>query len=73
MRVLYAIPAYSSRKLSEEELTQYWESGRDFKIVGGPYFSIRDKEKLKEMGYTHVELNVQATDLDTHITIDLAK
>lgn len=27
-----------------------WLAGKDFKIVNGPYFSIRDVEKLKENG-----------------------
>jgi hypothetical protein len=31
-----------------------WNAGKDFKIVYGPYFSIRDLAALKKDGYTAI-------------------
>lgn len=31
-----------------------WQAGKDFKIVGGPYFSIRDVAQLKDYGTTEI-------------------
>lgn len=33
-----------------------WDQGADFKIVNGPYLSVRDSETLVVDGYTHVTL-----------------
>lgn len=33
-----------------------WDSGKDFKIYGGPYCSIRDVSKMREMGYRRVRI-----------------
>ena len=32
-----------------------WKDGKDFKILSGPYFSIRDIKALKADGYTHIQ------------------
>lgn len=32
-----------------------WQAGKDFRIHAGPYFSIRDVDKLKEEGYTRID------------------
>jgi hypothetical protein len=40
---LYSVPVSSSL----DETIQKWNSGKDFKITGGPYCSIRDIEQLK--------------------------
>lgn len=34
-----------------------WVDGKDFKIVGGPYMSIRDKDKLYADGYYAVVIH----------------
>lgn len=48
-RSLYAIGAYG-RKVRFSD----WEAGKDFQIDGGPYFSIRDCEKIKEAGWERI-------------------
>jgi len=46
MQTLHAIGAYG-RKPSMDD----WLNGKDFQIAGfGPYFSIRDKDRLKSDG-----------------------
>ena len=32
-----------------------WENGKDFKITGGPYCSIRDIEEMKKEGFDLIE------------------
>lgn len=32
-----------------------WVDGKDFQVLRGPYFSIRDVALLKRDGYTHVK------------------
>ena len=49
--VLQLVGAYG-RKATQAD----WEEGKDFKIKGGSYCSIRDVERIKEHGYTEVEL-----------------
>lgn len=34
-----------------------WFKGLDFKIITGPYFSIRDIEKLKSDGWTEIRFS----------------
>lgn len=48
---LYLIGAYGRQCLDIQETKQQWEAGKDFKIDGGPYCSIRDIEKMRERGY----------------------
>ncbi len=40
------IPAYGRVYATAEEAAADWESGKDFKIHGGPYTSIRDHDSL---------------------------
>ena len=40
------VPAYCRVYLTEEEVLKDWEGNKDFKIYGGPYCSIRDKDNL---------------------------
>lgn len=49
MKYLGAQAAYGREAKRED-----WEAGKDFKIVGGPYFSIRDVAQLKAAGYVRV-------------------
>ena len=42
------IPAYGRVYGSDLECLTDWESGKDFKIKGGPYCSIRDFEFMKK-------------------------
>jgi hypothetical protein len=41
------LPAYGRKYNTEHEAVADWKSGKDFKIVNGPYCSIRDLEKLQ--------------------------
>lgn len=40
------VPAYGRKYLTSEAARQDWKAGKDFKIVNGPYCSIRDLERL---------------------------
>lgn len=40
--------AYGRKYYSETAFRQDWEDGFDFKIVGGPYCSIRDIDSLEQ-------------------------
>ena len=41
------LPAYGRKYKTKHEAIADWKSGKDFKIVDGPYCSIRDLEKLQ--------------------------
>jgi len=41
-------PAYGRVYKTKKELMIDWEGGKDFKIIAGPYCSIRDKESMIE-------------------------
>jgi hypothetical protein len=34
---------------------QDWEDGKDFRIVGGPYFSIRDMDEMRRQGINVID------------------
>lgn len=44
------IPAYGRNYNTASEALEDWANGKDFKIYGGPYCSIRDKVQLEEYG-----------------------
>jgi hypothetical protein len=44
--MIHLIGAYGRRYESFESVLADWEDGKDFKIVGGPYTSIRDTDSL---------------------------
>lgn len=45
---LYLMAAYGRRDTTKEAALSAWKNGKDFKVVGGPYCSIRDFEDLKK-------------------------
>lgn len=45
---LVAVPAYGRIYDSESAVQNAWNWGQDFRIVDGPYFSIRDLDKIKK-------------------------
>ena len=49
MQTLILTPAYGRRYNHKAEALADWKAGRDFKIVGGPYCSIRDIVVMKRM------------------------
>lgn len=46
MGTVILIPAYGRVYKSWKAAKADWDAGKDFKIEGGPYCSIRDKEQL---------------------------
>ena len=46
-QTLMLTPAYGREYKTKAEALAAWEEGKDFKIVNGPYCSIRDFEGLK--------------------------
>ena len=44
---LYLMPAYGKIYETKDQAIQDWMAGKDFKIVGDGYCSIRDKENLR--------------------------
>lgn len=51
------MPAYGRQYKTSQEAKADWETGKDFKIVNGPYLSIRDINSLKDK-YTSVWLDL---------------
>lgn len=45
-KTLILVGAYNRTYLSEAELLKDWLGGKDFKVLSGPYCSIRDIEEL---------------------------
>ena len=54
---LMIMPAYGRQYKNTEEAKADWDAGKDFKIVGGPYLSIRDAKYLKDT-YSSVWLDL---------------
>ena len=54
---LMIMPAYGRQYKTSQEAKADWEAGKDFKIVNGPYLSIRDVDYLKDK-YTSVWLDL---------------
>ena len=48
--MILIVGAYGRKYISLDEAKAYWEAGKDFRIVRGPYCSIRDTELFKSMG-----------------------
>lgn len=46
--------AYGRKYKTLEDAKADWDSGKDFKIMHGPYCSIRDTELFKSMGHAVV-------------------
>jgi len=44
---MYLVPAYGRNYASKQEAIEDWIAGKDFKIVGGPYCSVRDSVNLR--------------------------
>ena len=45
---LMIMPAYGREYKTSEEAKADWNAGKDFKIVNGPYLSIRDVNYIKD-------------------------
>lgn len=51
-----AIPAYGRSYTSVAAMLEDWNAGKDFKLVGGSYFSSRDAKALVEKGYDSITI-----------------
>lgn len=40
------VPAYNRKYATSHEAVEAWKSGKDFRIVNGPYCSIRDLNRM---------------------------
>lgn len=56
------LPAYGRTYKTKQECIQDWTAGRDFKIVGGPYCSVRDQNYLR-LNYSTVWILWNGSDL----------
>jgi hypothetical protein len=54
---LMIMPAYGRQYKTSEQAKADWNAGKDFKIVNGPYLSIRDVNYLKST-YSSVWLDL---------------
>ena len=45
---LICTPAYNRTYSTAEEAQASWQAGDDFKIISGPYFSIRDLQLIAQ-------------------------
>lgn len=41
-------PAYGRKYKTEQEAISDWQAGKDFKFVGGPYCSIRERDMISK-------------------------
>jgi hypothetical protein len=48
MKSFTLVPAYGRKYATEEAMLKDWKDGLDFKILGGPYCSIRDLDYMKK-------------------------
>jgi hypothetical protein len=55
-RVLRATGAYGRDYMDGIGIAEDWLTGKDFKILGGAYFSIRDKEYLFDNGCREIHV-----------------
>ena len=55
--VLYASGAYGRKYDTLDDVLIDWLDGLDFKVISGPYFSIRDAEVLRNDGYKFLDVN----------------
>jgi hypothetical protein len=54
---LNILPAYRGPYATRTEAAKDWAQGKDFKIVCGPYCSVRDVGELSRR-YTHLAINI---------------
>lgn len=67
MSTLLIAPAYGRQYRSHAEARAAWDAGKDFKIVGGPYCSIRDTKTMLEMGHTRVTIMMVPLSLEIQL------
>lgn len=60
----FLLPAYGRKYATIVQALQDWNAGKDFKIYGGPYCSIRDITELRE-----TSSNIYLVIVDDHIKV----
>lgn len=68
--VLDIIPAYGKSYTTSARFLADWQAGKDFRIVNGPYMSIRDSKRLLDQGYDLVRF--RDVRHEVNVRIDLA-
>ena len=53
-QTLFLRPAYGRNYQTQNSAVKDWNAGKDFKIMHGPYCSIRDVPVMKRDGYKYV-------------------
>ena len=48
LNTVFLEPAYGRKYASEDLALKDWHGGKDFKFVGGPYCSVRDRDVIKK-------------------------
>lgn len=56
--ILTATPAYGREYKDQEQVLKDWREGKDFRLVYGPYFSIRDLDALAEAGFNQIDIEI---------------
>lgn len=56
------LPAYGRTYQNAEQALADWNDGKDFKILFGPYLSIRDSERMIKDGRSTINLVWNVTD-----------
>ena len=44
---LFLVPAYGRQYAAKNTVLREWAEGKDFKIINGPYCSIRDIDRMR--------------------------
>lgn len=54
---LDAVPAYGRKYLTRGEVMDAWNSGLDFRVVNGSYFSKADFNEILSKGYVGIAVH----------------
>ena len=65
---LILIPAYGRHYADEAQVRAAWADGKDFKILYGPYTSVRDVEALKR-DWLHCEIFADVAKPTLHFSL----
>ena len=67
---LHLVPAYGRDYATEWGARCAWFEGKDFKVVNGPYLSVRDAPHLRAQGYPCVVVHFDG--FKRHVLVGLA-
>ncbi len=66
MDQLSLVPAYGRQYQTVSALLKDWQEGKDFRIVRGPYCSVRDVPKMLDLGFTQLVLYTNSWRTKSH-------